>query len=400
MMLVKKETQKVKNGLINRKTKLTLMIAAMCFGGIMSTPVMAAQVFNSGYTQEIHGHMPYFSSIGAILYQATNGAVYDAAANEGAKAVIKVGDTLRVPTHIEEAAYNQFYTWADADGTGTVGDTEHKANINLSFEWYLLESGATTIVPGVNAKLLTTSDGVTVDTARNGAGYVVGVDALNKQIGFRVKAYSVKGVPNEGVYLDVPNVAYLGQQVIDETDPSVPPTAVPPGPETENPNIDNKPVAPGAKYIVDIIDVKTNQPLGNNKVYVNREYKAVIRALNEAQTGYDDVTETMEKYLTWSVYSGNSQSGYVAQVENMTHQGLLNITGDINDFDPDSPTYTEDTKVQSRFTSGDNTTFKTQDLNANALDQVMNLPPHFSEQGLQLRVNLILPDETTEAPGA
>lgn len=378
------------------------LTGAICALFITMNPAQAAQIYGSVFTQPINGFMPYFPSVGTQLFQvAGGGKPYLASENGDQKAVIKIGDTLRVPTNLQEAAYNQYYSWADADGAGQYSDQEDKANINLSVEWYLLEQGETTINPGVNARLLTATDGVstatgTTATNSQGPGYTVGIIALDKQIGFRIKAYSTRGVPNEGVYLDVPNVAYLGKQVIDPTDPSIPPQTVVPDEQAQHPDIENKPVAPGADYIVEVIDLKTNQLIGNNLAYVNREYQAVIKVLNADKTAYEDKTEEYKKYLTWSIYSGNSAAGFQSQVEHMTYQGLMQLTGDLEAFDPDKATFTADAKVQARFTRQDNTVFKTQDVNENTLDQLLNLPPHFSDQGLVLKVNLILPNESKE----
>ncbi|MFC0178734.1 hypothetical protein [Thorsellia kenyensis] len=365
-------------------------VALAVFTSFMASPVFAAQVFKSTYTQPIEGFPPIIKSVGAQLYLQEDPTKPYEGGTDKPSVTIRVGDIVRVPTHLKEEAYSKFYEVYDLDK-----DTEDKKNIVLNFEWYLLDEGATKI--DASAKKLGVKDGVSGNPNDLGQSYVVGPDAIGKQIGFRIKPYTQIGLPLEGTYLDVPNIAYLGGQdyPVDEEGNPIPDLPPVDKPEESNPAIEDKPVVPGKQYLVQIFDVKTQENLGGQKVFVNREYGARVLVLNEESNSYEDKTDEYKQYITWNLYYTDS-NGHNKRAEYMTAKGYMNVPSDeeaLKDFNPDEATYQPDASVQARFVNQDNTVFKTQVNNEGTIDALKTQGPNFSDQGLNLRVNLVLPGQ-------
>lgn len=374
---------------------------------VLPISLNAAQIYDSQITTPIHGYRPYLPSVGPYLYQEANpDVIYKAIENDGQKVQVKAGDTLRVPTYLAENAYSAYYTWADLDSTPTASDIEDKEQINLTFEWYLLDANATEIKPGENARLLTAADGVVQDDGKIGPSYTVGLNAVGSQIGFRIKAWSEKGLPTEGIYLDVPNIAYLGKQT-SPTDPSLPPITEIPDPgveEDKHPDIEDKVVGMDNEVIVKIYDITEGESKAvlvdeDTPIYVTRIYRAAVERWDAKSLAYVDKTSEYEDFLTWSLYEGQDPADAKPVYEFMTANGRINnIPTDaeaLKVFNPLNTPFTYDSidqaAIKAKFIEGDNTVFKVQDTNQDALPKAAALAPNFSEQSLKLKVRLVLP---------
>ncbi|SET57874.1 hypothetical protein [Thorsellia anophelis] len=374
---------------------------------VLPLSVNAAQIYDSEITTPINGYRPYLPSVGPYLYQQANpDVIYKAIENDGQKVQVKAGDTLRVPTYLIDDAYSVYYTWADLDSTNTASDIEDKEQINLTFEWYLLEANSTEIKPGENATLLTSDDGVVNDDGEIGPSYTVGLNAVGSQIGFRIKAWSERGLPKEGVYLDVPNIAYLGKQT-SPVDPSLPPVTKVPEPgleEDKHPDIEDKVVGMDNEFIVKIYDITDGEEKAvlleeDTPIYVTRTYKASVEKWDAVSLDYVDKTAEYEDFLTWSLYEVQDSNETTPVYEFMTANGMINNIPTeakaLKAFSPLETPFTYDAvdlaEIKAKFIKGDNTVFKLQDTNQDALPQAATLAPNFSEQSLQLKVRLVLP---------
>ncbi|MFC0180383.1 hypothetical protein [Thorsellia kenyensis] len=383
------------------QSKFMLKTAVAAFVmATMSLSVQALQTYDSPMTKPINGFMPFIPSVGPYLFR--DDVQYLASENNNVKTQIKVGDILRVPTSLEEAAYSKYYQWADKDSIGSVGedsDVEDKEKINLDFEWYRLPVGATTIDPENDTKIESTTGLLGNEKNVSGPTYQVSEDDVGYQIGFRIKAWSERGIPNEGVYLDVVNVAYLGKQT-GPTDPSQPPGTPGPGDKEEHPDIKDKPVGIDDEFRIVIKDI-TNGEVGapvigiNDTIYVTHKYKAEVTKYDPQTKEYKDATEEYKDYLTWNVYQDDGTPVY----EYLTSKGQIsNIPTDptaFANFDPIKTPfiYNDEDKAEiiAKFaTKNDSTVFAIQDTNDNALPKTKSIEPNFSEQGLKLKVRLLV----------
>lgn len=384
-----------------------IKLITYCVLATVSSFTQAAQLYDSDYTNQIHGFMPIIPSVGPYLFQAENPTViYKASENGNIKAEVKVGDKLTVPTSLKEEAYNLYYSWADADGVGQYSDIEDKENINLSFEWYLVKDGSSKIIPDVSAEKLQPEDGVLTDSSELGPTYIVGPEAVGKKIGFRIKAYSQRGLPKEGIYLDVPNIAYLGQQ-IGSTDPSVLPETVQPDADdesTKHPDIADKTVNKGDDYIIRIKDITQGEAAGKwlqatDPIYVTHIYKAYVQKWDEETNRYQESTESLEQYITWNLYLKNDVGPSTPIYEYMTAKGVINNIpsnpAELAAFDLSKNVFTYDdqdkAEIAARFVEGNNQVFKIQNTNSDALPKTKVTPENYSEQNLELKVKLIVP---------
>lgn len=153
------------------------------------------------------------------------------------------------------------------------------------------------------------------------------------------------------------------------------------------------------KYQIQIFDTVTNKVLLENEdAFVNREYTVKIGVWNETTQQYEDQTESLNDYITWSLYQFDESGNVIDIVKHMTANGYMNVPEEsekLAAFDPNAEgIFTKDENIQNRFTMGNNMTFKTQENNENTVNILKDKGPNFSEQGLKMRVYLVLPNQS------
>lgn len=388
---------------IFKKSRMALLLAT----SVLSINAFAVLTpYESNQSRQTYGLQPIIESIGTVIFKYKTDVPYEASKNNNAKTEPQVGDTLYVPVDVLESvkakfaeAYTpQIYTFNDWDG-----DIEDAKNIAYEVKWYVLEADDTA----------TTLDGKTPEQTNVfandfGVPFILAPEALGKKVAFRITPRTTNGLPNIGQPLDVMDISKLAGQKYPEDgngnpDPTQPPVIDETKPGIDNPNIDKPVVEIGSeRYDVAVYNEK-NERLDNASAvipYVNSTYHVVVRRINATNDGYEDVTnnDEIKNNLVWTMH----------RVDPVTGTSLVVNTGIATDAAGDE-TELNTLRQQPEFVvriaqdgdqisarlGDDTTTFKTQLKNVNALYKG---EPHFSEQGLQLKVVLIADNgESAEA---